>query len=125
MCGPFPPRHRAFARLLVVAGLLCGCSDDDPEFVCEGSTEPARACCDFARAVLENCNRCNPDSERDCVDSVSVAIDDSSNGAGCDGADGLRDSASFYDECLPALRALACTDTAIPDSCRDQIRYDL
>jgi hypothetical protein len=123
MCGMFRPRL-ALARWFVTASLLFGCSEDDPEFVCEASTEPARACCDFARAVLDNCERCNPDSERDCVDSVTVAIDDTSNGAGCEGADALRDSESFYAECLPALRALECTDTAIPESCQEQIGYD-
>jgi hypothetical protein len=117
--------HRWAAFVLLGAATLLGACAEDEEFVCEGTTEPARACCAFARVVLDNCKRCNPDSDRDCIDSLNVAIDDTSSGQGCEGADVLVNPDSFYGECLPAMKALACTDTALPESCREQISYEL
>jgi hypothetical protein len=49
-------------------------------------------------------------------------------GRGCEGADSIRDEAAFFDQCLPAMDALSCTDLRAgnaPESCTDQIEYRL
>jgi len=110
---------------LSVSPLLAGCDDDEEAtFECSGSTEAAQACCAYGHAVVNYCVRCNPNSERDCVETVTSAIDTASYGEGCEGADGIRDKFVFDNECIPAMQSMTCESTEPPESCAGQILYE-
>jgi hypothetical protein len=48
-------------------------------------------------------------------------------GAGCEGADGIRDADAFYEACLPGLDAMdTCPEDGtgtMPESCSDQLQF--
>jgi hypothetical protein len=113
--------------LLCACPLVTGCdNDDEAAFECSGSSTPAaQACCAYGQVVFDYCVRCNPNREEDCADTVASAIDVASFGEGCEGADGIRDPMLFYDECLPAVQEQDCSDSEPPESCQDQILYEL
>jgi hypothetical protein len=114
------------AALLLAVPLLTGCDGgDEATFQCTGTTPPAQACCAYGQAVVDYCNRCNPNRESDCVESVMSAIDVASFGEGCEGADGIRDETQFYDQCLPEMAGVSCDTIDPPASCQDQILYEL
>ncbi len=103
-------------------------SNESATFECTGTSEPAVACCDFGDSMVAICVRCVGLSEAACVDVVTDALDSESMGQGCAGADQLRDSDVFYDECLPAMESVSCDDFLggnLPASCQDQILYQM
>jgi hypothetical protein len=123
-------------RIAVAASMLplSSCSSDDSgsgssgtEFQCPNTTaEAPLACCELINAIIEACVRCNMGTEHACSVQANKSVMTASHNQGCGGADQIRDSQSLYDECLPALQSISCSDLSngqTPASCTDQIQY--
>ena len=131
--GKIWPRSCLAAAIVWLFAAGCSSSSDDggsssSGFECVGQTAPAAACCDVGNATVDICVRCSGYSAQTCGDAVQSAIDDSSLGQGCAGADDIRDSDALYNECLPALTTISCADVEagnLPASCQDQILYQI
>ena len=125
------PILKLAASVLFLALAGCGGGDggssSSTEFACPNTTAAApQACCDVANSIIDACVRCGLSSRSGCVSQVTTSISSASRGQGCAGADQVRDSQQFYNDCLPGLDALSCTDLkagALPASCTDQIEY--
>ena len=108
--------------VFLVGLTLMGCSDD------ECRTEPAQACCDWVDFWVDACVQCSTSSMEQCEEEVRAAIDAASNDQGCEGADRIRNRDSFYEECLPELEMLECSELEagnVPTACYDQILYQI
>lgn len=112
-----PMRERTSLLISVFAALLgaSGCAPTPPE-----------TCRDYLRAIGDAAERCGGDRE-----AAEDAVEDGfrrEHGAGCGGADEVRDVDDFYDVCIPWVEALTCEELAspsltLPPECRDQIIF--
>lgn len=98
--------------MLTVFGLSLGCGDD--------ATGPeAEACFDMADAVAEAAQRCGEDYEANRNSFIAVAAD-----GDCANITHVRDRQALYDECIPSLQTIECSDLQegnLDGSCRDQL----
>lgn len=112
---------------------LAGCGDDDEdsaeddgELDCAESMGPPGACCAVMQSILDACIRCDVGGPALCELAVEQQLDVVSFGAGCPGADQVRDENELYQQCLPGMEALDCASFkagVVPASCQDQITY--
>ena len=128
-----PVTLRRVLAVMLAAVPLAGCPVED-----EGSeSTPAlggtrakarQACADFvdhAAAMLQR--TCAPEYSLEDLRAELESGFESRFGTGCGGADGLRDEASFYGDCLPGLDAMnTCPEGgegAMPEACGDQLQF--
>lgn len=125
------PFRSALAPSMVLSLGLLGCppehddSRDPPEL---GAT-PARAveaCQDYVAAAGALIDRACPEGAESTAEELAAHIEAAMPGP-CTEADGIRDEASFRQDCLPALDdAEACPDGeayTLPEACRDQLQF--
>lgn len=99
--------------LVALALVAVGCGDEE-------QSEVEVACEDLADTLATRAQQCGS--------SYRANYDAFVNGVGgCDSFVSLRDSAEFYDECLPAYMAYSCADLnnaslPAPSSCNMQLQ---
>ena len=114
--------------------LLSGCPVEHEEGAAQpelgGTPEAAvKACHDFVSHAAAMMQRtCDANATLDELEADLESQFESSYGdGGCDGADGIRDEAEFYEACLPGLDAmedcLADREAALPEACGDQLQF--
>ncbi len=123
-----------FARRLpwpLLALCLTGCPiehDDkaDPPPMGGTPAKARQACHDYVSHAAEMIHRVCDDGENASPAELEDAIE-AQMVQPCDEADGLRDAASFNDECLPGLDALevcpSAANNVMPPACSDQIQF--
>jgi hypothetical protein len=128
-----PVALRHFLATMLAAVPLAGCpaeddAGDDTPALGASPTKARQACEDFvdhAAAMLQR--TCAPEYSLEDLKAELESGFESRFGTGCEGADGLRDEASFYADCLPGLDAMnTCPEGgegAMPEACGDQLQF--
>jgi hypothetical protein len=99
----------------LVGILLTACGDD-------GVSDSVQACRDLADVVARAVLRCASGSYQATYDAF---VDAAANGD-CENIIALRDRATLYDECIPSLDVIACTDLTagnLDASCKGQLLH--
>jgi hypothetical protein len=127
------PHSRLIRLCPVLALALAGCPVEHEDGAAQpelGGTpaEAVKACHDFVSHAAAMMQRtCDANASLDELEAELESQFASKYDGGCDRADGLRDSTSFYDECLPGLDAmedcLADRQAAMPEACSQQLQF--